>query len=183
MARCTLCLYCMILIVCGAVHWDEPLKNFKLVGIFIKSNLMHAWETVNLYAAGVLWIINLTCHGVSFAMYKQTCAKDGQYVWCYFTILFHSLLKIGECHIPWQWMLVIQTLVSQENPDGFSRHYFCGKKPLIRGENAVTWYKLSTWGWKKKKSNKNKKKKQKKNVLEWLQSIRIEVMDIKRLFN
>ena len=27
---------------------------------------LHAWETVNLYAAGVLYIINLTCHGVSF---------------------------------------------------------------------------------------------------------------------
>ena len=25
----------------------------------------------------------------------------------------------------WQWILIIQTLVSQENPEDFSKHYFC----------------------------------------------------------
>ena len=31
--------------------------------------------------------------------------------------LFYLLLKIEECHILWQRILIIQTLVSQENPE------------------------------------------------------------------
>ena len=40
----------------------------------------HAWETVSLYAVGVLYEVNLTCHGVSFDMSKQTHGGEGQYV-------------------------------------------------------------------------------------------------------
>ena len=41
----------------------------------------------------------------------------------------------------WQWIWIIQTLASQENPEDFSRYYFCRKKNSWF-ENAVSWYKL-----------------------------------------
>ena len=47
-------------------QWKTVLLNLAL------SNLKHTRETVNLYAAGVLQKINLTCLGGPVDMYKQT---------------------------------------------------------------------------------------------------------------
>ena len=74
-------------------------------------------------------------------------------MWLYCLFFFPLLLKIGECQMMWQWILIIQTLVSQENPEDFSRRYFCRKKHLIRKCCTVIWAVL--------------------NVLDRLQSIRI----------
>ena len=57
----------------------------------------------------------------------------------------------------WQSLLIIQTLVSQENLEDFSRYYFAVKNAWF--ENAVPWYKLSLL--------------RHINVLDRLQSIRI----------
>ena len=45
-----------------------------------------------------------------FDICKQTRGGEGHFVKCEFTFLFHLLLKIGECHILWQWILIIQHL-------------------------------------------------------------------------
>ena len=65
----------------------------------------------------------------------------GHFVQCEFIFLFYFLQKIGECHMLWQWIYVIQTPVSHENPMDLSRFYFCRKKNT-RFENAVSWLNL-----------------------------------------
>ena len=51
--------------------------------------------------------------------------------------LLHLLLRIGEYHMLWQRILIIQTFVSQENPKDFSRYYFFRKKYLVRKSCTV----------------------------------------------
>ena len=65
----------------------------------------------------------------------------GHCVQCEFIFfLFYFLQKIGECHMLWEWIYIIKTPVSHENPKDFFRFYFCHKK--ARFENAVPWLNL-----------------------------------------
>ena len=53
---------CLVNIHCHSI-WLSLIFNNKWNKKLHFKDISHAWETVNLYVIGVLWIMNLTCHG------------------------------------------------------------------------------------------------------------------------
>ena len=60
---------------------------------------IHARESVNLYAVGVLLNYILTCSGGQTDLCKQTRHGESHHVQCKFIFPLYLFLKIGECHM------------------------------------------------------------------------------------